>query len=453
MDTTLARYFLLPAFYLGIAVATGVWSAFKGFYFLLPLGALPLCIPKKEACLAILFGLLAFFSTSFRHPIPILPEEGWRGYLQISPERLSYQTSSRGGKWIYRGEIEGFWHLDDAKPEPSLKGCRFYLPLQDKGEAHPAANSSYLIRCRILPLPERLILVKEAEKSSWEKTSGFNSLAELRFIAKRKVNQFIEMKFSSAPVRSFLSGLVTGEFHDKELSTSFQELGLIHLLAISGFHFSLLASILKLFLKPFAPERYLPPLLGSILSLYFLFLGWGPSVLRAWMTILLVYFAAYAERFSSPLNTLGCALILSLLIDPQLILNIGFQFSFLTTLAILLFQKPCQEQINLLFPPYSLQEIGNFSLPSQQGYLFLRFLLQNLSLGIATTIFALPMSLWIFGYFPLLSPFYNLFFPFLVSLSMTLLIAGLFATPIPPLSDAIHLCNDYFTSFILNLTC
>ncbi len=441
-----------PALLYGLIAAIATASALFSFPWLLSLllGTF-LFYPFKRLLPILLLAFALFYTVDRRYPHPNIPKEGLKGYARLSIEQLSKQQSKAGFKYIYKGRITGFWGKDDLKFEPSLAGAQFYLPFMETVQERPLADADYLILCEVKPISSRWMLIDKAAASEWKKLEGRLNLAEWRFHAKEWVNNFIKRQFHSPPVRSFLSGIMTGSFDDKELFASFQQLGLIHLLAISGFHFSLLAALLSTLLKPL-PDPWRAPLVALILTIYFLFLGWGPSVLRAWMTILLFYGSSLFERFSNPLNALGTALLLSLLIDPLLLVNIGFQFSFLTTAAILLLNAPCLALINRFFPERSFQEASKLSLAAKHSYILLRFTASNLSLGLATSIPALPLSLIHFGFFPPASLFYNLFFPAMTGLSMSLLLAGILASPIEPLARLLHLINDYFTSFLLNLT-
>ena len=130
-----------------------------------------------------------------------------------------------------------------------------------------------------------------------------------------------------------------------------------------------------------------------LLSLYFLFLGWGPSILRAWFTLLVYLGAYFHERFSSPINSLGACLLLATLIDPLLLENLGFQFSFLTTGAILLGFEPCSELLNRISPKRPLETVYKWPWIDQCSYITLGFMKNGLSLSCATTCTALPISL------------------------------------------------------------
>lgn len=438
-----------PALVYGLSFALGIASALLQMpYLLLILPSFLFFTSGIKRFLAPLIGSIAWMITAISYPEPEIAQEGSWGYAEISIDRLSLQTTRKGRQYIYRGLLKNFWEEDRL----IAQNAPFYLTFTEKTRVHPQANSDYLLYCKVVKSNGKVLLLQQTERSEWIPLPYTFSLAEWRYQAKKWVNDAIKSQFHSPPVQSFLSGIVTGEFDDRELFASFKELGLLHLLAISGFHFNILAGLLSFFLGKILPEKYQSQALILILSLYFLFLGLGPSVLRAWMTILLFYSAAFAGRFSDPLNSLGVGLFFSLLINPYLFLNVGFQFSFLTTGAILLLNHPVSSILDRLFPKYPLETVLQFPVSSKHAYLLLRFSLSSLSLTIATSLAAFPLSLGLFGSFPLLSLAYNLFFPFLVSVSVSLLVAGLLFTPISPLSWLIHKTNDYFTSFILNLT-
>lgn len=268
----------------------------------------------------------------------------------------------------------------------------------------------------------------------------------------QNVKNWILDHFTAPATVAFLSGLIIGEFDDPHLRKDFGRFGLLHILAISGFHFSIFAKLLSSLFRCFFKPYFSSLAIISLLSAYFFFLGWGPSVVRAWMTILLFFGAYLKERSSTSLNSLGIALLFSIIIDPLLLENLGFQFSFLATASILLGFEPALAFIHRWSPKRPLEEVLTWPLFDRLAYLFLGYIKNSLAISLATTLIALPMSLYYFQTFPLLSLIYNLFFPFLVSISMTLLLIGFIFTPFPWISSGIHMLNDYFTSFILNLT-
>ena len=438
-----------PAFGFGLIAAFGA---------LIGLHRLPICLillipisfllypDQKTRISSFALGMTAFFVVFHTIYFPEIPKEGVIGKARISIEHLSLSSTSHQSSYIYKGKILAF-----SGDGIEIKGVPFYLTLPSKKKTRPLANCDYEISCLLKEGRGLLAILKPLPKTEWTPIGSY-SLSETRFHLKQSFRAWMEKQFTSPSTIQFLSGLVIGEFDDKTLRQDFGRFGLLHLLAISGFHFSIIASLLLLILRPFFQDKALNLVLIIVLSLYFAFLGWGPSILRAWFTLLLYLGAYFHEKFSSPINSLGACLLIASFIDPSLIENLGFQFSFLTTGAILFLLEPTLNIFNRIFPKRPLDTVLGWSWTDQISYIFLGFIKNGLGLSCATTCTALPISLYYFGTFPLLSLVYNIFFPFLVSISMSLLLLGSLLSFFPFLSHPVHLANDYFTSFILNLT-
>lgn len=436
-----------PAFGFAVTGAVGAELALHQLplFFLIPLGFL-FYSDLKAIISSITLGILSFLLVSFSIDLPSIPEEGVAGTAKISIEHLSLSSSSYQSSFIYKGKLLSF-----SGENVDVKGVPFYFTFPAKKKNRPLANCDYEIACRLKKGRGTQVILKPLPNVAWIPLATY-SLSELRFSLKQKVKIWIETQFTTPSTIQFLSGLVIGEFDDKNLRQDFSRFGLLHLLAISGFHFSIIASLLILLLRPFFRDKTLNLVLIILLSLYFLFLGWGPSILRAWFTLLVYLGAYFHEKFSSPINSLGASLLIATFTDPLMLENLGFQFSFLTTGAILFGLEPCAAFFDRIFPKRSLDTVYTWPWIDQISYITLGFMKNGLSLSCATTCTALPISLYYFGTFPLLSLIYNIFFPFLVSISMSLLIFGSLLSVFPFISHPIHLVNDYFTSFILNLT-
>lgn len=286
---------------------------------------------------------------------------------------------------------------------------------------------------------------KSDPQSPWKPLLGTTCWAEKRFCLKKKVKQAIEDAFSHPRAASLLGGLATGDFDDRTLSSDFARFGLSHLLAISGFHFALFASFLSFMIRPFLNPKYASIALLLLLGGYFLFLGDSPSVMRAFFTLFIFLFSPLFGESSLAESSLGAALIACLVFDPTWAYSIGFQLSFLSTGAILTLFPLIDTYMKQWFVPRQREIIAILPWHQKMGLLILGFIRQALSLNIAITLPGLPALLFLFHQFPLLSLFYNLFFPFLVSISLFLLLISVF---IPWL----HYINSYYTNFILNLT-
>jgi competence protein ComEC len=440
---------LHPALAYAFSAIIGIEASLQGSGWLLLLAFCfwALFLPDwKRLLLGSSVAAAAFFLTHATFHFSLLPPEGAAGYAWIQIDQLSHQSSRYAPSWIYKGRIQEF-----SGDNGNLKGVPFFMAIPDHKGFHPVADRDYLLHCTVQQGRGKGVILKPIPNSAWEPVER-SSFAEARFSAKQAVKGWIAAHFTSSIAVSFLSGLVTGEFDDPGLRKDFGRFGLLHILAISGFHFAIFAQGLTYLFRPFlSPKRASLAVMG-LLSVYFFFLGWGPSVVRAWMTILLFFSANFKGRLSSSLNSLGLALLFSALLDPLLLENLGFQFSFLATGAILLGFEPALSLLHRVFPTRPLKEVLEWPILDRLAFMLLGYMKNNFAISLATTLIALPMSLYYFQTFPLLSLIYNLFFPTLVSISMSLLLLGLIFTPIPWIANGVHKINDYATSFILNLT-
>lgn len=128
---------------------------------------------------------------------------------------------------------------------------------------------------------------------------------------------------------------------DYETRRDFIGTGTIHLFAVSGLHVGLLAGLLLLALKPFG-SRGRDLLLIAILFLYVLSTGLQPSAFRAW--IMISFFTAVhgLHLRSKTLNTIMLAASALLLINPNWLFDMGFQYSFAVTAFLVLSWRPIQ---------------------------------------------------------------------------------------------------------------
>ena len=172
----------------------------------------------------------------------------------------------------------------------------------------------------------------------------------------------------------------------RALQQQFANLGISHLIAISGFHLGVLSFILFLLLKypyKFLQNRYFPYrsstrdtffITASILLAYMLFLSSPPSLLRSFI-MLIVGFILYDRGMKIiSMQTLSITILLILALFPQLLFSIGFWLSVSGVFYIFLFfiyfshhSKIVQFLlipfwVYLLMLPYSLTIFGNFSL-------------------------------------------------------------------------------------------
>ncbi len=451
MNTLSLFWLYYPGLYYGLSFLLGIYCQFYGWsttiipcFFLW----LPIAFKRMDLfLLGFITFLTAFASISLLYTFPSLPEEGIPGIASIQIKNISLQPSPFGKQWVYRSEIEDFIPNQSSVSIARNVPC---LIIFKSNENRPKATCNYWVR-GTLKKKNGHYFFKVSTKTQWEQIPNTESRAEDRFHWKKKVSQWIKSKYIHRISGSFLAGLLTGDFDDYWMKEQLGRFGLQHLLAISGFHFALIAAFLSLFFRFFFRLKLRVILLIVSLTAYCYFLGPQPSILRAWIMCLILLASSFFEKEGSSLNALGLSILLIASYDPLLTQGLGFQFSFAITAAILLFFQPAEIFSQFLFPKRTLSEVIKMNALNQYAYCILVFFRQGLSLTLAVNIIALPFSLYYFHQFSWMSLLYNFFFPFFASGSLCLLLLGGIFSFIPLLGNTIHMINNWITFYLLQL--
>jgi len=129
---------------------------------------------------------------------------------------------------------------------------------------------------------------------------------------------------------------------DSDLMTAYAGTGTLHVLSVSGLHVSIIYLIILLLLKPLNKMRHGQAIIAvcSIVTLwgYAFITGLSPSVLRAVTMFSFVAIAKPWNRRSNIYNTLAASALILLVLDPFLIMSLGFQLSYLAVLGIVYIQ-------------------------------------------------------------------------------------------------------------------
>jgi competence protein ComEC len=234
-----------------------------------------------------------------------------------------------------------------------------------------------------------------------------------------EVRQYFILKIDHAFVdpesNAFAKSLLFGTKSDMSptLKTAYQQLGILHIIAISGMHLDILFKLLEkgtLWLpnKNWARWTKLISLLLIVWS-YTLIAHAGPSVVRAslFFSTLLIGRFFYLNIFS--LNTISIGILLVLLYNSQIMTGIGLQLSYAAVVGIHFFYKPLLQL-----------------LPMDNR--LLQFAWSNLAISIAAQLTTLPIVLYYFHSSSSLSILGNFLF---VPLSSLLLYALLLWMVLP----------------------
>jgi len=141
------------------------------------------------------------------------------------------------------------------------------------------------------------------------------------------------------PEASLLSGILLGRDSEipKDLWDDFNRTQTAHIIVISGFNISIVAGLLSYIgQRILGRNRCLYFALSGIL-LYTIFVGAGPSVVRAAIMGSLYIIAIHLGRQAHALISLVVAAFLMTLLNPFTLWDLGFQLSFAATLGLILF--------------------------------------------------------------------------------------------------------------------
>ncbi|MFZ6051230.1 ComEC/Rec2 family competence protein [Halocola ammonii] len=141
-----------------------------------------------------------------------------------------------------------------------------------------------------------------------------------------------------------LSALVLGkkDYLSHDTHTAYASAGAMHVLAVSGLHVGLIYIVLLYLTGPLKKTSLtrkiqLFLLLGGI-WLYALTTGMSPSVMRASVMFSFIAIAKVSQLRSNIYNTLAASALALLIYNPFMIIEVGFQLSYLAVLGIVFLQ-------------------------------------------------------------------------------------------------------------------
>lgn len=122
--------------------------------------------------------------------------------------------------------------------------------------------------------------------------------------------------------------------------------GIFHVIAISGFHVSVLLLVLFMLMKP--RVKYPTALLigGLFLLFYFLLLEGRSSITRSFLTFLVYAFALWRQEEMQWSNVLPLSALLQLLLNPGELYDTGYHLTYLSTAAICFIAAPLCRRIH-----------------------------------------------------------------------------------------------------------
>lgn len=252
------------------------------------------------------------------------------------------------------------------------------------------------------------------------------------FVNLRKNLISFYQKSLPSPHSNLVAGITIGAKSNlpKELSENLKNTGTSHVVVASGMNLTMVASFILGILLSITKRKN--AILITITSIWFytMITGFDAPILRAAIMATIAFTAQVFGKVASSLRYTLITAFVMLMISPYWLKDVGFQLSFATTIALILFQARVDKMIS--FVPSVVRG--------------------DLSTSIAAQIGSAPIILLIFGRINLLSPIINTLVLWVVSPVMIIgIVSGIIGLIFPQLGRIILLLSYPLTSWFLSV--
>ncbi len=217
-----------------------------------------------------------------------------------------------GKKIKFQAELK----IPEANTNPRLFNYRQYLKSK---KIYTSASIGY----------QDMILSHARVDSLSAMRSGFKEGVETTF-----------KKYLSDENARLMSAIVLGDTSliDERKRESYNDLGLAHVLAVSGLHLSILSLALNLILSKLGIRKNINYIISLVFIWVYGYLIFYPaSIVRASLVLTFIYISRILSRPYNKLNILSLAMLLSLFKNPYLIYSLGFILSFAASYSLIIF--------------------------------------------------------------------------------------------------------------------
>ncbi|WP_066064040.1 DNA internalization-related competence protein ComEC/Rec2 [Neobacillus soli] len=341
-------YFALTAFF-------GVLSSLIKFlpFFILMVIYLYLLFKFKRFTknqLVLVIGFFCAFLLIGRHTVvtnqSVIPEAAATFYLEftldpkIDGDLLQVQAADKR----YKEKLLIRYKIKSEQEKEMLQGQSFYsliCGVSGTLKKPSIAKNPNGFNYRSYLTSKRIYWIAEIEGNPLQNCSAMKGsplvmIKQLRFSGTHYLEDHFPPEIASLSAalifgdRSMLGADVLGDY---------QKTGIVHLLAISGLHVSLLIGmVFYLGIRIGLTRQWMTNFLLMLLPIYVILTGASASVIRAALMIFLVLLTVkWKSRLKLlPIDAISLAFMLYLFLDPLVIFDVGFALSFSVSLVIIL---------------------------------------------------------------------------------------------------------------------
>ncbi|SHF00994.1 competence protein ComEC [Thermoanaerobacter uzonensis DSM 18761] len=260
---------------------------------------------------------------------------------------------------------------------------------------------------------------------------NLNFIERVVYAAKQKIEVNYINSMPEKDAKFVISIFLGDNFLDDETLKQFRSTGISHIISVSGLHVAIITGFILYLLSILNIRRYKIPILLTALTSYAILTGANPPVIRAaLMASIAVIGTNYGKKHNS-INSLSFAAFMILIFNPLMLWDVGFQLSFVATLAILYFYRPIREKLSTLTP--KIRDLVALTLSAQIG--------------------TIPFTMYYFHYISIISLLSNIVIVPLADVAVVLgFLSAMIGLILPPLSYFINYINIPVVETILYIT-
>ena len=151
-----------------------------------------------------------------------------------------------------------------------------------------------------------------------------------------KVKKYILNKTNNYKNRGYLNAFIIGDKTDLEFYETYQNNGISHLFALSGMHISMLSLIIYKLVNKF---KHKDLIVIMFLLFYVTLTNFSASILRTIIFFIILKLNKKLDLNISTKNSLLLTLSIMMIYNPLIIFDIGFQYSSLVTIGLIVSTK------------------------------------------------------------------------------------------------------------------
>lgn len=422
-------YFALAFFSAGMIMGANVFSQKLILIFIVCLVAsLVYAILKKDNyafCVGILFLIIGFVSYSGIYNYKLSEVEEYIGTKSSVTLKIC-DNGSRSKSYVkYTAKIK---NINDKSvnskvlitfPEKFDFNYGDVLALNDIVLKIPdEAEKSYDFDYKMYLKAKGVFLTSYADGINVKEHAEGRGIVRNLYVLRDKISEKIKLNIKDSDVSAVANAIITGDKSgiSRSIKVNFKNSGISHLLAVSGLHLTLLVMYLGCFFnkEKYVINRFVHPIFSIFITICAMVVtGFGYSVIRAGIMLIICNIARLLGREKGNVNSLMIAAAIIILFNPYSVFDIGFELSFFATLGILLF---CDKIQNAVISKIKFKYISSL-----------------IATTVSAQIFTIPIAVFYFNVFSVYSVLANvlavpLFTPLLISVMLFVFVS--FAVPL-----------------------